>query len=66
MAYEHKNKRGQTYFLHAKEVKLRSGLTQRIYFFKKSVDEGAQDQLPEGFMVVENERTGLPILKRKK
>lgn len=64
MAYQYQNKKGQTYFLHAKEVKLRSGLTQRIYFFAKSTREGAQDQLPDGFRVVENDRTGLPILKK--
>lgn len=65
MAYQYQNKKSQTYYLHAKEVKLRSGLTQRIYFFAKSEREGSLDDLPEGFMVVENERTGLPILKKK-
>ena len=65
MAYEHTNKRGIKYYLHSKQVTLRgSGKLQTIYFFSKTPGEGAMDNLPEGFTVVENERTGLPTLKR--
>lgn len=64
MAYQHTNAKGQTYYLHTKEVRLRSGRIQRIYYFAREVRPEAIDQLPEGFIVAENKRTGLPTLKR--
>lgn len=65
MAYQYTNAKGQTYYLHAKDVKLRgSGKTQTIYFFAREVKDGAMNDLPAGFEVKENPRTGLPILKR--
>lgn len=64
MAYQHNNTKGQNYYLHSKEVKLRSGKKQMIYFFAKEIKDGVLDQLPTGFIVVENKRTGLPVLKR--
>lgn len=65
MAYSHTNSKGQKYFLHSKEVTLKGGRQQRIYYFGREEKEGAIDDLPEGMMVVENTRTGLPILKKK-
>lgn len=65
MAYQHTNSKGQSYYLHSKEVKLRSGRNQRIYYFARETREGAMDSLPDGYMVIENSRTGLPILKKK-
>ena len=64
MALVYKNSKDQTYFLHHKDVVLKNGREQRIYFFAKSVREGALDALPEGFMIKENTQTGLPVLKR--
>lgn len=64
MAYEFTNSRGQKYHLHSKDVKLRSGRMQTIYFFAKEAGADAIDQIPPGFIVVENQRTGLPVLKR--
>lgn len=65
MAYQHKNSKGQTYYLHSREVTLRgSGKTQRIFFFARSERAGALNDLPVGYKVVENTRTGLPILKK--
>jgi hypothetical protein len=64
MAYKHTNSKGQDYFLHSKEVKLRSGRLQVIYYFAREVGPDALDNIPEGFTVVENQRTGLPILKK--
>ena len=54
MGYEHVNSRGQKYHLHSKG---------RLFFFSKKSEESID--LPEGFNVVENQRTGLPMLKRK-
>jgi hypothetical protein len=65
MAYQHTNSKGQLYYLHAKDVTLKGGRVQRIYFFAREVKpEGSIDALPDGYMVVENARTGLPILKK--
>lgn len=65
MAYSHTNSKGQDYYLHMKDVTLKGGRVQRIYFFAREVkSEGAMDDLPAGYTVVENARTGLPILKK--
>jgi len=64
MAYSKTNSRGQTYYLHSKEVQLRgSGRTQTIYYFAKEVKAGALNDIPAGKTIVENERTGLLFLK---
>jgi len=64
MAYSHKNSRGNTYYLHSKEVTLKGGRKQRIYYFGKEIKVGAIDALPEGYKVKESSRTGLPILAK--
>jgi hypothetical protein len=58
------NKSGETYYLHKRTVALRGGRKQIIYFFARDEREGALDSLPEGFEVMENKRTGLPMLKK--
>jgi hypothetical protein len=65
MAYTHTNSKGQTYYLHQRDVTLKGGRQQRIYFFAREEKEGVIDAMPEGMMVVENPRTGLPILKKE-
>ena len=57
-------KSGKTFYLHQKEVTLRGGRKQRIFFFAGEVKDGAIDQLPAGYAVGENSKTGLPILKK--
>ncbi|MCX6804728.1 MAG: hypothetical protein NT111_01775 [Patescibacteria group bacterium] len=64
MAFSHVNSKGQTYYLHSREVTLKGGRLQRIFFFGREAKEGAIDALPEGYIIVENTRTGLPILKK--
>ncbi|MHA1381808.1 MAG: hypothetical protein ACTSRG_25845 [Candidatus Helarchaeota archaeon] len=67
MAYTVKSKKtGQDYFLHKREVTLRGGRKQTIYFFAREEKDGAIDDLPEGYEVMENSRTGLPMLKKTK
>lgn len=63
MAYSHTNSKGQTYYLHSKDVTLKGGRQQTIYYFAKEVKDGALDSLPPGKKVIENARTGLPMLK---
>lgn len=64
MAYSYINSKGTTYYLHNKEVKLRSGRDQMIYYFAKQPAANVSNQLPQGYVVIENQRTGLPVLKK--
>jgi len=54
MTYEHKNSKGRVYFLHQKG---------RLFYFSKDKKDGID--LPSGYKVIENSRTGLPMLKKK-
>lgn len=64
-AYSHTNSKGKTYILHGKEVTLKGGRKQQIYYFAKDERPNALTALPDGYKVIESERTGLPILKKK-
>lgn len=64
MAYSYTNKKGDTYYLHKKDVTLRGGRNQTIYYFARDVRDGAIDSVPAGYKVVETERTGMPVLKK--
>ena len=66
MAYSVKSKKsGKTYYLHSKNVTLKGGHKQTIYYFASKSASNAVNSLPTGYTVVENDRTGLPILKKK-
>jgi len=54
MAYEHTNSRGVKYYLHSRG---------KLFFFSKSPQDAID--LPEGYAIVENQRTGLPMVKKK-
>jgi hypothetical protein len=65
MPYSYENSKGQKYYLHGKTVTLQGGREQKIHFFAREPKAGESlDRLPAGHVVVENERTGLPFLKR--
>ena len=64
MAYSYTNSKGQTYILHTREVVLKNGRKQRIYFFARDERPGALDAVPAGYQVVETKRTGMPVLKK--
>lgn len=67
MAYSVRSKKsGKTYYLHTKEVKLAGNRKQRIYYFAGKAGKNAIDQLPAGYEVFENKRTGLPMLRKKR
>lgn len=57
-------KSGKTYYLHSKDVTLRGGRLQTIYFFAQDIRDGSLDAIPAGYVTMENERTGLPMLKK--
>lgn len=67
MAYSQTNSKGQQYFLHMKDVTLKGGRVQRIYFFAKDIrpEKGTPlDEIPEGRVTKENPRTGLLVLAK--
>ena len=67
MSYSVKSaKNGKEYFLHERKQQLKGGQQVTLYYFGGEAKEGALDALPEGYEVSENERTGLPLLKKKK
>ncbi len=63
MAYQHTNSKGVTYHLNSKDVVLRGGKTQTIYYFSKDSRPEACD-LPSGMSVNENPRNGFLTVKR--
>jgi hypothetical protein len=65
MAYQHTNSKGVTYYLNSKEVTLRGGKLQTIYYFSKDKRPEAVEALPDGMMVNENPRNGFLTVKRK-
>lgn len=67
MAYSVKSKKsGKMYYLHTKEVTLAGGRKQRIYYFAGEAGKEAINAIPAGYELMENERTGLPMLRKKK
>jgi len=65
MAYEFKNSRGVSYFLHSKDVILKGGRKQTIFYFARDVRPGALNEVPAAYKVIETVKTGMPILKKK-
>lgn len=65
MAYAYTNSKGQTYYLHSQEVTLKNGRKQTIFFFARDIRAGALDAVPADRVVVETQRTGMPVLKKK-
>lgn len=64
-AFSYTNKKGQTYYLHTREVTLKNGRKQRIFFFARDVrPDAALEAVPAGYAVMETARTGMPVLKK--
>lgn len=67
MAYTVVSKKSnKTYHLHRRLQKLKGGKEVTLYYFAGVPGENAIDALPEGYEVGENDRTGLPFLRKKK
>ena len=64
MAYKHTISKGVTYFLNSKNVTLRGGKQQTIYYFSKDQRPEAIDAVPAGMTVNENPRNGFLTVKR--
>jgi hypothetical protein len=63
MAFSFTNKRGVTYFLHARVTTTKTGKTQTLYFFAKEKKAGVLEAVPQGYKVAETVN-GLPVLKK--
>jgi hypothetical protein len=57
-------KSGKTFYLHGREQVLKGGQKVNLYYFGGEIKAGALDALPAGYIVSENTRTGLPLLKK--
>lgn len=67
MAYSVKSKKNKKiYYLHTQEVILAGGRKQRIYYFAGDERKNSLDAIPAGYETIENKRTGLPMLRKKK
>jgi hypothetical protein len=64
MAYGFTNTKGTTYYLHGKKSVTSTGKERTLFFFSKEVKDGAMDNVPDGYDVVEM-KTGLPVLKKQ-
>lgn len=56
----------KTYYLHSRLQKLKGGQEVKLYYFAGAAGENALEAVPAGMEVIENERTGLPMLRKKK
>jgi len=67
MAFSVRSKKSsKVYYLHSKEVELTGGRKQKIYYFAGDQGPNALNALPAGYEVVENAKTGLPLLRKQK
>ncbi len=65
MAFTYRSK-GKEYTLFTRDVKLKGGKVQTIYFFSaRKPKSGKATDKPAGYDVKVNKRTGLPFLKKK-
>lgn len=54
------------YTLYERDVDLKNGGTQTIYFFSQDDPKsGTKTEMPDGYEVGVNESTGLPYLKKE-
>lgn len=66
MGYTHTNSKGVTYHLNTKEVTLRGGKVQPIYYFSKDHRDDTACELPAGYKVNENPRNGFLTVSKEK
>lgn len=66
MGYTYTNLKGTKYYLNSQQVQLKNGQRSTIYFFSKDMRRKTHIDMPDGKVVKETERTGLPVLKNIK
>lgn len=63
-SFSYTDAKGRDWYLHTKEVTLRNGHQQTIYYFAKVEDINFACDMPDGYVVIETSRTGMPVLKK--
>ena len=64
---EIKGFRHREYTLYKKEIEIKSGKKRTVRFFSKAEpEEGEPIELPKGYKIKENKKTGVPYLTKKK
>jgi hypothetical protein len=63
--FTHTNAKGTVYHLNSKTITRSTGNSTTLYYFSKDERPEATD-LPTGYEVGENSRTGMPYVKRSK
>jgi len=64
---EYKGFRHEDYTLYKKEIETKSGKKRIVRFFSKAEPDNAEPiELPKGYVVKKNKKTGLPYLRKKK
>lgn len=58
----YRNSRGEVYYLNYKRVKVK-GVERDCYYFSRDKRDTYCEELPEGCVVVESKRSGLPLVK---
>ena len=66
MSYSYTNSKGKKYYLHKTQAERTNGDKETIYYFNEKIEKGACHVLPSGKIVVENDVTGIPIVKEPK
>ncbi len=61
--YSHTNSKGVTYYLNTKNVTLRGGREQAIFYFSKDAGRPEACELPSGKVINENPRNGFLTVK---
>ncbi len=66
MAFSTVSKKSKkTYYLHAKTITLKGRKDKQVIYWSAGQEgRDAVDALPAGYQVIENQRTGLPFLKK--
>ena len=63
--YAYCNSRGETYYLHAREVQLRNGHRSYAFYFSKQIRRAnALSRMPSGYAIKEMPRSAMPRLAR--
>ena len=63
-AFVYEDTNGRYWYLHSKNVVLRNGYEQKIYYFARVEDPQFGCDLPDGFEIVESGHSHMPLLKK--
>jgi hypothetical protein len=64
MGYTYTNVKGVKYYLNSQQIRLKNGSMNNIYFFSKDMRPDTEADMPEGRIVKETQRSGLPVLAK--